>query len=108
VGNLVQNAAEATGSGGSLRVHISASGPGQVTARFQDDGPGVPAEDLPRLFRPFHTTKEGGTGLGLALVHRVMEAHGGRITAESPPEGGAVFTMVLPAARPAPETGRST
>jgi signal transduction histidine kinase len=48
------------------------------------------------LFRPFHTTKDGGTGLGLALVHRIVEAHGGEIHVESPPGNGAAFTLVFP------------
>ena len=54
--------------------------------------------ELSKIFRPFHTTKPGGTGLGLALVHRIVQAHGGEIRVEGRPGQGAVFTLLLPAA----------
>jgi len=62
----------------------------------EDDGPGIPAADLPNIFEPFFTTKTAGTGLGLSLAQRVIEAHGGRITATNNGESGAIFTILLP------------
>lgn len=96
--NLVRNSWEATGDGGRLRIEIHPADGGLVSARFEDNGPGIPVDELPRLFRPFHTTKTGGTGLGLALVHRIVEAHRGELYVEGRPGVGAVFTLVLPAA----------
>jgi len=95
--NLLQNAWEAGGDGVHVRLEVNATEDARVAVRFEDNGPGIPAEELTRLFQPFHTTKEGGTGLGLALVHRIIEAHGGEIRVESSPGAGAAFTFVLPA-----------
>lgn|GEM_PF-1725578 len=95
--NLIRNAREASGPTGSLRVEIASDHPRKVTARFEDNGPGIPLDRIPRLFRPFYTTKVGGIGLGLALVHRVVEAHGGEILVDGRPGLGAAFTLVLPA-----------
>ena len=69
----------------------------RVSVVVEDDGPGIPSEMQPRLFQPFQSTKAGGTGLGLALVHRVVEGHGGRISVGERSGGGASFTLVLPA-----------
>ncbi|MBI1950892.1 MAG: hypothetical protein HYS34_05955, partial [Acidobacteria bacterium] len=99
--NVVRNAAEATGPGGLLRVEIGRDEAGRITVRFEDNGPGIPPEQVARLFQPFHTTKPGGTGLGLALVHRVVEAHGGTLGVEGRPGLGAVFTIALPPAKEA-------
>ena len=62
--NLVRNASEAGDGEVRLRVEIYAGGPGRVDVRFEDNGPGIPAEEVARLFQPFRTTKRGGTGLG--------------------------------------------
>ena len=103
--NLVRNALEAMPAGGVLR--LSAIGAGAaVTLSVSDTGPGIPAEDLPRLFEPYFTRKEGGTGLGLAIARRIAEEHGGRLGVESAPGAGTTFTLSLPAA-PAGEIGRS-
>ena len=66
--------------------------------RVRDDGPGIPPSELGRIFDPF-VSGRGGTGLGLAVVHRAVEAHGGAVFVESAPGAGAVFTILLPAAR---------
>jgi len=95
--NLVRNAGEATGAGGTLTVRI-ASGGTRVVARFEDDGPGIDEEQIPTLFQPFQTSRPGGTGLGLALVHRIVEAHGGEIRVDGRPGSGAIFTLFFPIA----------
>jgi two-component system NtrC family sensor kinase len=65
---------------------------------FQDDGPGIPPDVLPRIFDPFFTTKPvgGGTGLGLSICHGIVSEHGGHIWAESKPGQGATFFIELP------------
>jgi signal transduction histidine kinase len=70
--------------------------------RILDRGPGIPEEILPRIWEPEFTTKRRGTGLGLPLVRQVVEAHGGRVSAENRRGGGAEFTIRLPAEEPAP------
>jgi two-component system sensor histidine kinase PilS (NtrC family) len=67
-----------------------------VRIRVSDDGPGIDAEDLPRIFDPFYTRREGGSGLGLSIAHRAVQAHGGALIASSNPGEGATFAMVLP------------
>jgi two-component system sensor histidine kinase HydH len=94
--NLVRNAAEAAGEGGTLRISVAAGREGRTEIGFADNGPGIPDDVIPHLFRPFHTTKTSGTGLGLALVHRIVESHGGSIRVEGRPGRGAVFTLELP------------
>ncbi len=67
-----------------------------VRIRVIDDGPGIDAEDLPRIFDPFYTRREGGSGLGLSIAHRAVQAHGGALIATSNLGQGATFAMVLP------------
>ena len=98
--SLVQNGFEAA-SGGSappeVRILVS-SDRYAVETSIVDSGPGVPAESQPRLFRPFYTTKSGGTGLGLASSHSILEAHQGSIGFENLVGGGCRFWFRLPAA----------
>ncbi|MCK4452330.1 MAG: histidine kinase, partial [Anaerolineae bacterium] len=61
-----------------------------------DSGPGISPDVMARLFEPFYTTKENGTGLGLATSHSIIQQHGGTMTAGNAPGGGAVFTVALP------------
>ncbi len=68
-----------------------------VMVEVEDTGPGIPEKDLERIFEPFYTTKDGGSGLGLFSCRRIMEAHGGYIEAESPPGQGALIRLILPA-----------
>lgn len=63
----------------------------------RDTGPGIAPEVAARIFQPFFTTRAAGTGLGLPIVHRIADAHGGRVTIENHPSGGAVVTVLLPA-----------
>ena len=98
--NLVMNAAEATPGGGALRVRTrSTSGAREVVLEVSDTGVGIPASILPKIFDPFFTTKEEakGTGLGLAVVYGIVEAHGGDIEVESEPGRGTTFRVKLSA-----------
>lgn len=72
---------------------------GRAVLEMRDNGPGIPADALSRLFEPFYTTKPDGTGLGLAICATIVREHGGALTADNRPAGGAVFRMALPAAR---------
>jgi signal transduction histidine kinase len=69
-----------------------------VECSVEDDGPGFPSQDLPHLFEPFFTRRHDGTGLGLSIVQRILSDHGGAITADNHPRGGARLTLCLPAA----------
>jgi len=71
---------------------------GWARLEVEDDGAGIPPQDLPRLFTPFFTTKERGSGLGLATVQRVVDAHRGTIVAGAGSAGGARFVVRLPTA----------
>ena len=94
--NLIRNAGEAAGEQGCVRIEIRRADAGRIAVRFEDNGAGIPPHELPLLFQPFHSTKAGGTGLGLALVHRIVESHGGEIRVEGRPGIGAAFTVMLP------------
>jgi len=100
--NILVNARQAMPHGGRLTVEtrIHPENACCVEIRFIDTGTGIPAENLPRIFQPFFTTKAQGTGLGLAIAARVIEEHGGRITAESALGAGTTFSLVLPATPP--------
>lgn len=110
--NLVHNAIEAQQGqpAGSVRVVLRStrfSAPGRrghpaLEVLVEDDGPGIPSDDLEKLFIPFFTTKRAGTGLGLAISRRLVEAHGGDLTARSRPGGGSTFRLLLPAQLPPP------
>ena len=71
---------------------------GQALISIRDTGPGIPSDRLERLFEPFFTTKQDGMGMGLCIAHAIIEAHGGKISAESRPSG-AVFHISLPLAK---------
>ena len=94
--NLLLNAAQASGTGGDVRVAVAQTN-GLCRVSIADQGPGIPAEIRPKIFEPFFTTKHRGTGLGLPTAKRVVEAHRGSIEFESPPAGGTVVTVTLPA-----------
>jgi signal transduction histidine kinase len=97
-GNLVKNACEAMDGSGVLRVGTRARD-GAVAVTVADSGPGVADADRDRIFTPYFTTKAEGTGLGLALVRRIVEDHGGSLTLE-PAEFGARFLVLLPVEPP--------
>lgn len=97
--NGLRNAIEAMGDeGGELWITVQSRGR-CVAIRIEDSGPGIPVEEMPRLFTPFHTTKPTGTGLGLAYSKKVLEGMGGKIRLENRAAGrGAILTVELPAA----------
>jgi PAS domain S-box-containing protein len=99
--NIIVNAEQAlTGVSGPRRLEVRTirQGP-MVLVQVSDNGPGISADVLPRLFEPFFTTKEvgKGTGLGLAIAYGIVQEHGGELHASNRPEGGAMFTVELPA-----------
>ena len=110
--NLILNAVQFSGPGGCVRVSVQdCSGPGEprgtgvlnpVRLSVQDSGPGIGAENMGRIFDPFFTTREGGSGLGLAVVHRAVKAHEGTLFVEEGVDGGALFLVYLPGTQPAP------
>ncbi len=97
--NILKNAGEALGAqgGGDLAIEVRARGEG-VEVVFSDDGPGMDAEHVGRVFDPFFSTKARGSGLGLPLTHQVIAEHGGRIQCSSRPGEGTTFTVWLPGA----------
>ncbi len=95
--NLVDNAIRHSPSGGRVVIEVSAhESEAGVRCRVCDAGPGFPSDVLPRLFEPFFSRRRGGTGLGLAIVQRIVEQHGGQVSAANNPEGGAVMIVQLP------------
>lgn len=93
IGNLVENGLAA---GGPVTVRIAKDR--GLVIEVSDRGPGVPVEDREKIFEPFFTKKTRGTGLGLAVARRVVEAHGGTITVGDAPGGGALFRVEIPEA----------
>jgi len=102
--NLVRNGAEAVAGQPDGRVWIrgkyleQGGQPVQVVAVL-DNGPGIASEELPKIFLPFYTTKSQGTGLGLAVVQKIVLQHGGTVEARNRAEGGAEFLLTLPLRR---------
>jgi two-component system sensor histidine kinase PilS (NtrC family) len=99
--NLLINACQAMPNGGTITISAMPFSPVDKEATWckliiTDTGQGIPPECLGKIFDPFFTTKAGGTGLGLAIVYRIVEEHGGTITADSEPGKGAQFTIRLP------------
>jgi two-component system, NtrC family, sensor histidine kinase HydH len=93
--NLLLNALDATGAGGVVWLDLRTEADDWLRIRVSDTGKGLPAALGNQIFSPFITTKETGLGLGLSISKRIIESHGGEITAANRPEGGAVFTIRL-------------
>lgn len=102
LGNIILNAVEASPPGAPVTVSSGLTGEGQVEILIDDRGPGVPAGAREKVFEPYYTTKEGGTGLGLAMAYKIVAEHGGRIEIPDLPDGGSRFRILLP---PAPGEG---
>ena len=94
--NLLQNALEVAPVNTSVAIHLTVQTDGQACLEMRDDGPGLSAEVEARLFQAGVTTKERGTGLGLALARGLARQHGGDLRLENRPEGGCLATLVLP------------
>jgi C4-dicarboxylate-specific signal transduction histidine kinase len=100
--NLVLNALDAvevTMGKREVEVRATACGGHAVEVAVCDSGPGLDPALLERIFEPFYTTKENGLGMGLAISRAIVDAHDGRLSAAADPGGGAIFRLVLPAAR---------
>ena len=111
--NLLRNAREAMSDAKVRRIAVTVSEiGGRIAVAVHDSGPGIGAGDIGKIFDPFFSTKERGTGLGLALVQQVVVDHGGQIEVASPPGSGTTFTLMFPIAdadraRSAPAAGGS-
>jgi two-component system, OmpR family, sensor kinase len=111
--NLLGNAIDHTApEHGLVRLRVLAAPRGRIRFVIDDDGPGIPPDQLERVFARFHRTDSGrtrsggGTGLGLAIVRAIADAHGGSVSASASPEGGARFVLELPGFQPAPVSPR--
>ncbi len=101
--NLIVNAVEAVGDGGTVQLGSRIlDGPGRnadtrvIEVRVSDDGPGIAADQTDKIFYPFYTTKDQGSGVGLSTVKKVIDSHNGEIDVKSGDNGGATFTVRLP------------
>lgn len=93
--NLVLNALQILPNGGQVEISTHEDA-GKLVVKIADDGPGIPPEEIARVFDPFFTKREGGVGLGLAVVQQIVAAHGGAIHAGKSALGGALFIITLP------------
>ena len=96
--NLINNAVEACSDQGAIALFIGQSGQNELLFKVSDNGAGMAKNLCSRIFEPFYTTKNNGTGLGLAVVDSVARAHGGCASCVSEPGKGAIFTLTLPVA----------
>jgi signal transduction histidine kinase len=96
ISNLLSNAFRWTPDGGKVELELAATN-GRISVAVDDNGPGVPAAERERIFRPFWSRDDSGTGLGLAIAHELAVALGGRIELETEPGEGSRFELVLPA-----------
>jgi signal transduction histidine kinase len=94
--NILSNAQQVVAEGGRIRVRSRMEARGEVRISIQDTGPGMDKELREHIFQPFYSHREGGTGLGLPIARRAVEAHGGRIEVDSEPGVGSTFHILLP------------
>lgn len=101
VSNLVDNAIKYTPAGGRVNINLDKNNQAQAVVSVTDNGPGISAKDLPRVFEKFYRARPElddtpGTGLGLAIVKTIAEQHGGQVWVESQPKKGSTFTLAIP------------
>jgi signal transduction histidine kinase len=98
--NLLTNAREAmAGGGGEIRLQTGrAERAGWLRLRVSDTGPGIPPDEITKIFDPFYTTKRTGTGLGLSVTYGIIQEHGGTVDVQSQPGRGTTFTLEFPPA----------
>lgn len=96
--NLVRNSREAMPRGGKLRLRAHRKGNGSIALQIEDTGVGMRPEDVERIFDPFYTTKDRGTGLGLSLTQQIVAEHGGTLECASETDAGTTFTLTFPGA----------
>jgi signal transduction histidine kinase len=97
--NLIENALQHSPAGAPVTLTAGPVGDsprGHVALSVGDQGPGFGADDMAHVFEPFFTRRRGGTGLGLSIVHRIVEQHGGSVSARNQEPHGAVVTVTLP------------
>lgn len=94
--NLLRNALEAMAGCGEIRLRVLTRPAGMIQVEISDSGPGIPQENLDKIFLPFFTTKEKGTGVGLSLVHKIILSHGGHLSVGSMEGKGTTFRIILP------------
>jgi signal transduction histidine kinase len=102
--NIILNAFQAMPEGGNLQIVTRNTAVGQIRGKennfveilFTDDGTGIMEENIPRIFDPFFSTREGTSGLGLAIVHNILDMHKGIIHVERGAQTGTVFSIMLP------------
>ncbi len=100
--NLTINATQAMTQGGQIKLRAVADGE-DVRIEVEDEGVGIPTEDVERVFDPFFTTRSSGTGLGLSIAYQIVNQHGGHISARRNQDRGMTFTVTLPVAAPSAE-----
>jgi signal transduction histidine kinase len=94
--NLALNACQAMPNGGILTIGARTAGDGRLTLTVEDTGVGIPADQLEKIFELFYTTRAGGSGIGLSMVYRIVQLHGGEIEVESTVDRGTTFRVLLP------------
>ncbi len=94
--NIGLNAVQAMEKGGTLTISTATAENKEILITIHDTGPGIPEEDIGKIFEPFYSKKKAGFGLGLAIAHRIVEAHGGRIEVESVEGKGTKMSIILP------------
>jgi signal transduction histidine kinase len=91
--NLILNAIQALAENGKIQIQVSRAGASEATLEIRDDGPGVRRENLSEIFKPYFTTHQKGTGLGLAVVQQIIHAHGWEIICLANEPRGAIFRI---------------
>lgn len=97
--NLTINAIQAMPEGGAIEISATENNDEGIVIAVRDQGVGIPGENVEKIFDPFYTTKDGGTGLGLSVAHQIITRHGGVITAERNPDRGMTFSVLIPIRR---------